>query len=115
MGAQEIAWSAGDPEGFMAGAYWPSDSLVFVGSRGLTYGYNQVLSNYLKSYPDASAMGTLSFENLSWKRLNVHHGLLIGKWQLERDSTLGTLSGHYSLIWENQPQHGWVIIADHSS
>lgn len=115
MAAQELAWSNGDPDGFMAGAYWPSDSLVFVGARGLTYGYNKVLENYKRSYPDPAAMGQLTFKNLSWKPLDPDHGLLIGMWHLERDSALGALSGHYSLVWENLPEHGWVIIADHSS
>jgi hypothetical protein len=115
MSAQELAWSNGDPGGFMAGAYWPSDSLVFVGAKGLTYGYKQVLENYKRSYPDPAAMGKLTFKNLSWKLLPPDHGLLIGEWHLQRDSSLGPLSGHYSLIWERQPVQGWVIIADHSS
>lgn len=115
MASQELAWSNGDPRGFMAGAYWPSDSLVFVGSQGLTYGYGQVLENYKRSYPDPATMGKLTFNNLSWKRLGIDHGLLIGHWHLERDSLLGPLSGHYSLVWERQPERGWVIIADHSS
>lgn len=115
MAAQELAWSNGDPAGFMAGAYKPSDSLVFVGSKGVTYGYNKVLDNYKRSYPDSDAMGKLTFKNLNWKPLNATHGLLIGQWHLERDSLLGPLSGHYSLIWERHPEMGWVIIADHSS
>ena len=42
---QAEAWSAGDLELFMQG-YWKSDSLMFVGSNGITYGWDKTLANY---------------------------------------------------------------------
>jgi len=35
---QTAAWNRGDIPGFMQG-YWQSDSLVFIGRKGPTYGY----------------------------------------------------------------------------
>ena len=35
MKKQEIAWNKADVEGFMA-YYWKSDSLKFIGSKGIT-------------------------------------------------------------------------------
>lgn len=110
MEEQEKAWNNGDLESFMS-AYWNSDSLMFVGSRGLNYGWSKTLSNYQKSYPDREAMGQLEFENLAFKDLDDTK-LVIGLWTLYRSSD--TLSGSYSLTWrklENQ----WKIVADHSS
>lgn len=121
MAAQEQAWSRGDVEAFMSLAYWPSDSLLFLGSRGLTRGYQTTLANYRKGYPSGAAMGTLTFENLTWKRLSIDTGYLVGKWQLQRglDESgveLEDLAGHYSLVWRwFGEESGWLIIADHSS
>lgn len=114
LNAQELAWNQGDLGRFMEEAYWADDQLMFIGSRGLTYGYDQTLANYQKSYPDPNAMGTLVFELLQWKPLGNTHGLLVGSWLLKRSGELENLDGHFSLIWEKKSE-GWVIIADHSS
>lgn len=47
MHQQQIDWSNGDLDGFMQ-SYWKSDSLVFIGKRGPTYGWQQALDNYKK-------------------------------------------------------------------
>lgn len=39
LNGQTSAWNRGDLEGFMKG-YWESDSLMFIGKSGVTYGYN---------------------------------------------------------------------------
>jgi len=111
MHEQEIAWNAGNLEGFMAG-YWHSDSLRFIGSRGLTYGWQQTLDNYKKSYPNKDAMGTLTFNILSVETLSRKSAFVIGKWHLKR--TKDELSGHYTLLWK-KVKGKWVIVADHSS
>ena len=35
---QTTAWNRGDMEGFMK-TYWQSDSLMFIGTAGITYGW----------------------------------------------------------------------------
>lgn len=111
MAGQEKAWNQGDLEAFMK-PYLPSDSLLFIGSRGLSYGWHTTLENYKKSYPDQEAMGTLKFENKEYKALGESHALVIGRWNLYRSSD--TLSGSYSLVWQYR-DGAWKIIADHSS
>jgi ketosteroid isomerase-like protein len=110
---QTEAWNAGHIEEFMHG-YWASDSLKFIGSRGLTRGYQPTLSNYLQSYPDLATMGKLTFTLLSLEALGKKNALVIGKWHLARKDK-GDLEGHFSLVWEKKKGAGWVIIADHSS
>ena len=42
MKKQEMAWNNFDLEGFMK-HYWNNDSLMFIGSKGITYGWKQTL------------------------------------------------------------------------
>jgi hypothetical protein len=92
--------------------YWKSDSLMFIGKNGVTYGWNNTLNNYKKNYPDTVAMGKLSFNILSVKRLSTEYFHVVGKWYLQR--SIGDLSGHYTLLIK-KIKGRWMIIADHSS
>ena len=65
---QTQSWNHGDIVGFMQ-TYWKSDSLMFIGKSGITYGWQQALDRYKKNYPDATAMGKLDFTILQTRRL----------------------------------------------
>lgn len=112
MARQESCWNSGDINCFMNG-YWKSDSLKFIGSSGLTYGWQKTLDNYRDRYPDKATMGQLSFDILSTELLAENAVLLIGKWHLKREEK-GDVGGHFSLTWKKIDGE-WVIIADHSS
>lgn len=111
MDAQVNAWNNGDIHGFMS-AYWKSDSLLFIGKRGVNRGWETTLNNYLSSYPDKQAMGELKFTTVEKIPIDLNHAFMIGKWELFREKD--TLSGHYSLLWKRMNGH-WRIKADHSS
>ena len=113
LNEQAACWSKGDLECYMAG-YWKSDSLVFVGKSGLTYGWQPTLNNYKRNYPDTAAMGKLTFDILKMDPLSDHTMLVIGKWHLKREVAAGDLQGHFSVVFKHF-QDGWKIIADHSS
>ena len=108
---QTIAWNSGDLETFMQ-PYWHSDSLMFIGKTGITYGWQNTLNNYKKGYPNKEAMGTLKFEILQAKQLDANYISMVGKWNLIK--TAGNVSGHFSLLWKKIKEE-WVIIMDHSS
>jgi ketosteroid isomerase-like protein len=108
---QTESWNKGDLEDFMKG-YWKSDSLMFIGKNGITYGYDNTLANYKKGYSNKEQMGTLKFDLLLVKRLSAEYYYVIGKWTLTR--TVGNLGGHYDLLFR-KINGKWVIIADHSS
>ena len=108
MQKQQDAWNNGDIPRFMAG-YWNSDSLMFIGSKGLSYGYDTTLESYLKSYPTKESMGHLEFTNVNWSQISKTSGLLVGRWYLSE-----TANGMYSLVWR-KIEGKWVIVADHSS
>ena len=104
-------WNKGDIPGFMQG-YWNSDSLVFVGKNGPTYGYNNTLRNYQKNYPNKDYMGILNFDILSVQPMEKDHFFVIGKFMLQRK--VGDASGHFTLIFR-RINGIWKIVSDHSS
>lgn len=108
---QRLAWNDGDVEKFME-AYWKSDSLIFIGKAGVTYGWQNTMDNYKKGYPDTAAMGKLTFNILEVKRLSVLYFSVVGKWHLTR--SIGDLAGHFTLLFK-KVKNKWVIISDHSS
>ena len=94
------------------GTYWQSDSLMFIGKSGVTYGWQNTLNNYKKGYPDTAAMGKLQFDILEVKRLSVMYFFVVGKWHLTR--SIGDVGGHFTLLFK-KVKNKWVIVADHSS
>ncbi len=108
---QRQAWNTGDKEKFMQ-TYWQSDSLMFIGKSGVTYGWHNTLDNYKKGYPDTAAMGKLAFNLLEVKRLSVMYFFVVGKWHLTR--SIGDVGGHFTLLFK-KIKNKWVIVADHSS
>lgn len=108
---QRIAWNNGDLEKFME-AYWHSDSLMFIGKTGVTYGWLNTLNNYKKGYPDTAAMGKLQFDIIQVKALSAIYYSVVGKWHLSR--SIGDIGGHFTLLLR-KIKNKWVIVSDHSS
>lgn len=108
---QRQAWNTGDIDKFMEG-YWHRDSLMFVGKSGVTYGWQNTMDNYKKSYPDTASMGKLKFDILEVRRLSVLYFFVVGKWQLTR--SVGDIGGHFTLLFK-KVKNKWVIVTDHSS
>jgi hypothetical protein len=112
LNTQVVAWNNGNIPKFME-TYWKSDSLIFIGKNGATYGWQQTKDNYLKNYPNTDAMGKLKFEILKIKKLGTNFYNVVGKWFLERPK-VGDVGGAFTLILENI-NGKWVIVQDHSS
>lgn len=108
---QVEAWNRGDIEAFMKG-YWHSDSLMFIGSKGVTYGFDNTWERYKKTYDSREKMGVLAFDLLHVLPLAGDVYMVVGKWHLTR--SVGDIGGHYTLIFRKIKGH-WVIISDHTS
>ncbi|MBS1927067.1 MAG: DUF4440 domain-containing protein [Chitinophagaceae bacterium] len=108
---QSEAWNKGDLSAYME-SYWHSDSLLFIGKKGVVYGWQKTRSNYEKAYPDTVSMGKLQFGLVEVKRLSEVFFFVVGKWKLTRAA--GNLEGHFSLLIK-KINGKWVIVADHSS
>jgi len=111
MSEQLAAWNAGDIDRFML-TYAQSDSLMFIGKSGVTYGWQKTLANYKKNYPDTAAMGKLNFTILDVKRLSVLYFFVVGRWHLTR--SIGDVGGHFTLLFK-KIKNKWLIVVDHSS
>lgn len=108
---QEDAWNNGNIDLFMTG-YWNDDSLAFVGSKSVTYGWKNTIANYKKSYPDTVTMGKLHFDILKVDVLDKKNAFVIGKWHLTR--SIGDVGGHFTLLFKKFGNH-WFIVVDHTS
>lgn len=111
LATQTSAWNKGDIEGFME-TYWKNDSLKFIGKNSVTYGWQNTLERYKKSYAGKEAMGILNFNILYCQKLSRKYYNVVGKWHLKRQ--IGDLQGHFTLILK-KINGRWMIIQDHSS
>ncbi|UYZ60292.1 YybH family protein [Hymenobacter latericus] len=109
---QSAAWNRGDLTAFMQG-YWQNDSLLFIGKNGPTRGWQRTLDNYRRSYPDAAAMGQLTFSQLRVQPISPDAAHVVGRWQLARPAA-GDVGGWFTLLFRKLDGK-WVIVADHSS
>ncbi|MGK0390023.1 MAG: ketosteroid isomerase-like protein [Maribacter sp.] len=105
-------WNNADIDAFMEG-YWESEDLQFIGSKGVTYGWQQTKDNYKRGYPDKAAMGELSFDLLGVNKQSKKIVSVTGKFILKRESG-EELSGYFLLIVK-KIKGKWLIIADHTS
>jgi len=108
---QVEAWNKGDINDYMS-VYWKSDSLKFIGSANISYGWNKTLQSYKESYPDKESMGHLSFSDIEIEVLSENSAFVIGKWKLVRDK--GNLNGIFTLLFK-KINDKWVIVCDHTS
>lgn len=112
MDEQAAAWNRGDLEGFMSLGYWRSDKLKFVSGDKITYGWQQTLDNYKRSYSNAAAMGKLTFSDLDITLLGKDSAFVVGSWSLAREKD--NPKGKFTLLWRKFKE-GWRIVTDHSS
>ena len=108
---QRQEWNKGDVVAYMQG-YAKSDSLLFVGKSGPTYGWQKTLDNYKRGYPDKSAMGYLSFGIKKVDFLGKDVAFVLGSWNVKRDKD--ELKGFFTLLFK-KINGQWKIIVDHSS
>ncbi len=111
MDDQTAAWNRGDLEDFMKG-YWKSDKLKFVSGDKVTYGWQQTLDNYKRTYGTPEKMGTLTFSDLEIELLSKDAAFVTGSWHLKREKD--DPKGKFTLLWRKFKGR-WLIVADHSS
>ena len=110
LDTQRQAWNAGNIDQFME-SYWKSENLTFSSGGKTIRGWQATLDRYKKRYPDKSAMGELSFDQLEITPLGDAAALVLGRWQLKRTEPIG---GNFSLVLR-KIDGAWRIIHDHTS
>jgi len=110
MAEQEKSWNNYDIDGFMK-HYWQHDSLKFIGGKGVTYGWENTLENYKKTYANNEKMGVLNFKNHLIEVVDENNAIVCGNWKIKRkDEEIG---GNYTLLWK-KINGKWVIVLDHT-
>ncbi len=108
---QEDAWNEGNINKFMEG-YLKSDKIVFTGSSGSIYGWEETKKRYLNNYSNRTLMGNLKFKIINFQKLSEHIIQMQGSFYLKRK--IGDSKGFFSLIWKKENEK-WFIISDHTS
>lgn len=108
---QRVAWNTGNIEAYMQG-YVKSDSLLFVGKSGPTYGWQKTMDNYKRGYPDRAAMGILTFGIKKVEFLNKDTAFVLGSWHLKREKD--EPQGYFTLLLR-KIKNEWKVVVDHSS
>jgi beta-aspartyl-peptidase (threonine type) len=109
--AQEDAWNRGDLDAFMD-HYWKSEALTFSSGGKTTRGWMETLNRYRERYPTPEKMGRVKFSGLEITPLGNSAALVLGQWNLERESE--PLSGSFSLVVRKFGD-SWLIVHDHTS
>ena len=109
LNRQAEAWNNGDLHQFMMG-YHASDKLQFLGSAGLTEGWDEVLQRYIEKYPDKAAMGVLTFDLQRITPRTNDICTVIGTYHLDREAE-GHAQGNFLLVVQRIGSE-WKIIAD---
>jgi ketosteroid isomerase-like protein len=108
---QRSDWNKGDVEAYMEG-YLKSDSLLFVGKNGPTYGWQKTLENYKRGYPDKAAMGFLTFGIKKVELIAKDQAFVLGSWHLKREKD--EPKGYFTLLLR-KINGMWKVVVDHSS
>jgi hypothetical protein len=108
---QEKAWNDGDIDKFMQG-YLKSDNIVFTGSNGSIYGWEETRKRYLNKYSNRTLMGRLKFRIINFQKLSDNIIQMQGSFYLKRK--IDDSKGFFSLIWKKADKK-WFIISDHTS
>ena len=108
---QEDAWNEGNINKFMEG-YLKSEKIVFTGSSGSIYGWEETKKRYLNNYSNRTLMGNLKFKIINFQKLSENIIQMQGSFYLKRE--IGDSKGFFSLIWKKENKK-WFIISDHTS
>lgn len=112
MVEQAAAWNRADIDAFMEIGYWKSEKLKFVSGDRITFGWQQTLENYKKTYSSNELMGKLSFSDLEISVLSKDAAFVVGSWSLARKQD--NPKGKFTLLFRKLKE-GWRIVADHTS
>ena len=95
LDTQQEAWNNYDLEGFMEG-YWKSEELKFYGNSGVTYGWDNTLARYKRSYPDKEHTGTIEFVIKEISPIENNSYYVLGEFYLKRGA--GDTDGIFMII-----------------
>lgn len=109
---QEECWNNQDLVCYM-GAYSKTDRIQTISSGGVTFGYDQILSNYQRYFPK-DRMGQLHFDKFNFRKLSRKLCFVTGRFNLKFKDRNEPVQGWFSVVMKKE-SGVWAIITDHSS
>ncbi|GGI57588.1 hypothetical protein [Winogradskyella haliclonae] len=106
-----ICWNNEDIECYMK-AYSTKDTVQMISKNGVTFGYENILRQFKKSFPKRD-MGKLSFENYHYRKLAEDLFFVTGKFNLTFKDSKEPFSNWFSVIMKRY-NNKYLIITDHS-
>jgi len=108
----EDCWNNADLQCYME-AYSNIDSIQTISRGGVTSGYDNILSNYQRYYPEGK-MGKLHFDKMETRKLTDDLNFVTGRFNLDMPGRDELVQGYFSTVCRKIGGK-WYIITDHSS
>lgn len=108
----EEAWNGGDLASFI-GWYKRGPETTFLGSTGLTHGWEAIRDRYAGRFAPGADRDSLRFVDLETRPLAPNLGLATARYVLFQGDSV-TATGVFTLVVERTAE-GWRIIHDQSS
>ena len=114
LNGQERAWNHGDLDAYLAG-YKNGTDLLFISDGKVTRGFEELITDYRRNYPNKEAMGVLTFSELEPHVMSEDFGVVVGKYHVDRSKKAGgAANGMFSLVFEKTAD-GWKIVVAHTT
>ena len=92
--------------------YWRDEQVRFASGGEVKRGWNRVLSDYERRYPDRAAMGKLRTAGIEISEISNDAALVFGQWIVTANDT--NYCGLFTLL-VREIDGRWVVVHDHTS
>jgi ketosteroid isomerase-like protein len=107
-------WNAHDIEGYME-TLWNSPDLLCVVDGEEVMGWNNLLTSYLRGYPDRAAMGSVRTERTLIQPIKEDVAFAMDWWRATYGSNSHSVYATSTYLLRKVPKEGWKIAAVHTS
>ncbi len=112
LNGQVQAWNEGNLEAAMI-YYWNSPDMLWISSKGVEKGYQEVLDMFRADFKDPSKMGVYTYEPLHIEQVSPEAVFYVFKWKIALEGTR-LMGGVSSQLWKNVAGN-WVATTEHAS
>ena len=107
-------WNAHDIEGYME-TFWNSPDLLCVVEGEELMGWNNLLTSYIRGYPDRSAMGSVRTERTLVQPIKEDVAFAMDWWRATYGPNSHSVYATSTYLLRKLPNEGWKISAVHTS
>jgi ketosteroid isomerase-like protein len=107
-------WNAHDIDGYME-TLWNSPDLLCVVDGEEIMGWNNLLTSYIRGYPDRAAMGSVRTERTLIQPINEDVAFAMDWWRATYGANTHSVYATSTYLLKRLPNEGWKIAAVHTS